>query len=118
MGICGFGNGEAQWYRRENRVVRDGKLIATAKAEPYAGNTFTSAKVCSTLSCVCVCVCVVLISIDHANRLTDESTSVVAGENVDRSLFRTPQGVRGEDLQKGRDSGCKALKGNTLASLD
>lgn len=45
MGICGFGNGEAQWYRKENTGIRDGKLIVTAKAEPYAGNIYTSAKV-------------------------------------------------------------------------
>ncbi|CAN0483786.1 unnamed protein product, partial [Hapterophycus canaliculatus] len=45
MGICGFGNGEAQWYRKENTGVKDGKLIITAKAERYAGNIYTSAKV-------------------------------------------------------------------------
>lgn len=45
MGICGFGNGEAQWYRKENAVVMDGKLVVTAKAEAYAGNIYTSAKV-------------------------------------------------------------------------
>lgn len=45
MGICGFGNGEAQWYREENAVVMDGKLVVTAKAEAYAGNIYTSAKV-------------------------------------------------------------------------
>ena len=44
MGICGFGNGEAQWYRKENAGVRDGKLVITAKAEPYAGNIYTSSK--------------------------------------------------------------------------
>ncbi|CAM9968486.1 unnamed protein product, partial [Ectocarpus sp. 13 AM-2016] len=44
MGICGFGNGEAQWYRKENVVIRDGKLSITAKAETYAGNIYTSAK--------------------------------------------------------------------------
>ena len=46
MNICGFGNGEAQWYRKENTAVRDGKLVVTAKAEAYAGNIYTSAKVC------------------------------------------------------------------------
>lgn len=45
MDICGFGNGEAQWYRKENVVIRDGKLSITAKAESYAGNIYTSAKV-------------------------------------------------------------------------
>ncbi|CAN0203760.1 unnamed protein product, partial [Ectocarpus sp. 4 AP-2014] len=44
MDICGFGNGEAQWYRKENVVIRDGKLSITAKAETYAGNIYTSAK--------------------------------------------------------------------------
>lgn len=45
MGICGFGNGEAQWYRKENVGVMDGKLIMTSKSESYAGNIYTSAKV-------------------------------------------------------------------------
>eukprot|EP00903_Cladosiphon_okamuranus_P018231 g16770.t1 len=52
MGICGFGNGEAQWYRKENTAVSDGKLAVTAKAERYAGNIYTSAKLSTSTTVV------------------------------------------------------------------
>eukprot|EP00752_Nemacystus_decipiens_P012339 g10939.t1 len=52
MNICGFGNGEAQWYRKENTAVRDGKLVVTAKAEAYAGNIYTSAKLSTNATVV------------------------------------------------------------------
>ncbi|CAM9986726.1 unnamed protein product, partial [Choristocarpus tenellus] len=45
IGICGFGNKEAQWYRKENAFARDGNLVIVAKAEQFEDNIFTSAKV-------------------------------------------------------------------------
>lgn len=40
----GGGNGELQYYRRENATVADGFLAITAKSENYLGKLYTSAR--------------------------------------------------------------------------
>jgi beta-glucanase (GH16 family) len=45
LGICGWGNGELQWYQDRNLVVRDGVLTITAKREAVGGKAFTSARI-------------------------------------------------------------------------
>ena len=42
--ICGWGNNELQFYRRENAEVKDGKLIITAKQEAMGGKNYTSSR--------------------------------------------------------------------------
>ena len=43
--LCGWGNNELQYYRTQNVTVSGGNLVLTAKAESYAGYSFTSGKV-------------------------------------------------------------------------
>ena len=43
----GFGNNEAQYYKPENAIVEDGKLIIQAKKEAYNNRDYTSAKLFS-----------------------------------------------------------------------
>ena len=43
----GFGNNEEQYYKPDNAVVQDGKLVIQAKKENYGGRSYTSAKLFS-----------------------------------------------------------------------
>lgn len=45
-GICGWGNGELQYYtsRPQNARIRNGKLIIEARREDFQGSAFTSAR--------------------------------------------------------------------------
>lgn len=43
--LCGWGNGELEYYRAENVTVSGGNLILTARDESYGGASFTSGKV-------------------------------------------------------------------------
>lgn len=40
----GGGNNELQYYRKENTVVDDGKMVITAKREDYLGKLYTSSR--------------------------------------------------------------------------
>lgn len=42
--LCGWGNNELQFYRRENTELKDGKLIITAKKESMGGKNYTSSR--------------------------------------------------------------------------
>lgn len=42
--LCGWGNNELQFYRRENAEVKDGKLVITAKQENMGGKQYTSTR--------------------------------------------------------------------------
>lgn len=42
--LCGWGNNELQYYRRENTTVKDGYLIIQAKQEEFGGKSFTSTR--------------------------------------------------------------------------
>jgi beta-glucanase (GH16 family) len=42
--LCGWGNNELQFYRRENTEVKDGNLIITAKRENMGGKQYTSSR--------------------------------------------------------------------------
>jgi len=42
--LCGWGNNELQFYRRENAEVKDGNLIITAKQENVGGKQYTSSR--------------------------------------------------------------------------
>lgn len=44
-GICGWGNGELQYYRAENAVVRNGMLEIIAKRERVQSKAYTSARI-------------------------------------------------------------------------
>lgn len=44
LGICGWGNDERQWYRRENIRVADGFLAITARRESAGGKAYTSGR--------------------------------------------------------------------------
>lgn len=44
-GLCGWGNNESQYYRRENTEVKDGNLIITAKQESIGGKNYTSSRI-------------------------------------------------------------------------
>lgn len=44
-GITGWGNSEAEYYRKENVSVSEGNLIITAKKESYGGYQYTSARI-------------------------------------------------------------------------
>lgn len=44
-GIVNWGNNEAQWYKRENATIRDGKLVITAAREQVGGYQYTSARI-------------------------------------------------------------------------
>lgn len=43
--ICGWGNNELQFYRRENTEVKEGYLVITAKRENVGGKNFTSSRI-------------------------------------------------------------------------
>lgn len=45
LGGGGWGNEEAQYYRKENVKLENGKLIITAEKENYGGYRFTSARI-------------------------------------------------------------------------
>jgi beta-glucanase (GH16 family) len=42
--LCGWGNNELQFYRRENAEVKEGMLIITAKEENFGGKKYTSTR--------------------------------------------------------------------------
>lgn len=42
--LCGWGNNELQFYRKENAELKDGKLIITAKKESMGGKNYTSSR--------------------------------------------------------------------------
>jgi beta-glucanase (GH16 family) len=42
--LCGWGNNELQYYRRENATVKDGYLIIQAKQEEFGGKNYTSSR--------------------------------------------------------------------------
>lgn len=42
--LCGWGNNELQFYRRENTELKDGYLVITAKRENVGGKNFTSSR--------------------------------------------------------------------------
>ncbi|RAI92193.1 glycoside hydrolase family 16 protein [Algoriphagus yeomjeoni] len=44
-GVCGWGNNELQFYRRENAEVKDGRLIITARQEAMGGKNYTSSRI-------------------------------------------------------------------------
>lgn len=44
IGICGWGNGELQYYRSQNARVVNGSLVIEARRENYRGSAFTSAR--------------------------------------------------------------------------
>ncbi|MGY6559600.1 MAG: glycoside hydrolase family 16 protein [Nitritalea sp.] len=43
--LCGWGNNELQWYRRENVRVENGYLIIQARREAAGGRQFTSSRI-------------------------------------------------------------------------
>ncbi|EOZ99256.1 Endo-1,4-beta-xylanase A precursor [Indibacter alkaliphilus LW1] len=43
--LCGWGNNELQFYRRENTTVRDGYLIIQAKEEAVGGKNYSSSRI-------------------------------------------------------------------------
>jgi beta-glucanase (GH16 family) len=43
--LCGWGNNELQWYRRENIKVENGHLIIQAKQESAGGKSYTSSRI-------------------------------------------------------------------------
>ena len=43
--LCGFGNNELQYYRRENLREANGKVIMTARKDSVEGSGFTSVKI-------------------------------------------------------------------------
>lgn len=45
IGICDWGNSEAQWYQRENLSVEDGMLKIVARRESVGGKAYTSARI-------------------------------------------------------------------------
>jgi beta-glucanase (GH16 family) len=42
--LCGWGNNELQYYRRENTTVKDGYLIIEAKRQEFGGKNYTSTR--------------------------------------------------------------------------
>ncbi|WP_366483701.1 glycoside hydrolase family 16 protein [Cyclobacterium sp.] len=42
--LCGWGNNELQYYRRENTELKDGYLVITAKEENMGGKNYTSSR--------------------------------------------------------------------------
>lgn len=42
--LCGWGNNELQYYRRENATLKDGYLIIQAKQEEFGGKNYTSTR--------------------------------------------------------------------------
>ncbi len=45
IGLCDWGNGEAQFYQRENVALEDGLLKLTAKLESVGGSIYTSGRI-------------------------------------------------------------------------
>ncbi len=43
--LCGWGNNELEYYRPQNVIVTGGNLVITAKAESFAGSSYTSGKI-------------------------------------------------------------------------
>ena len=43
--LCGWGNNELEYYRSQNVAVTGGNLVITAKAESFAGSSYTSGKI-------------------------------------------------------------------------
>lgn len=43
--LCGWGNNELQYYRRENTWVEDGTLIIEARNENFGGRNYTSSRI-------------------------------------------------------------------------
>lgn len=43
--LCGWGNNELEYYRRENTEVKDGYLTITAKQESIGGKNYTSSRI-------------------------------------------------------------------------
>jgi beta-glucanase (GH16 family) len=43
--LCGWGNNELQYYRRENIEVKDGYLFITAKQENFGNKNYTSSRI-------------------------------------------------------------------------
>lgn len=43
--LCGWGNNELQYYKKENTIVKDGYLIIEAKAESVSGKNYTSSRI-------------------------------------------------------------------------
>jgi beta-glucanase (GH16 family) len=44
-GIPGWGNNELQWYLPDRALLRDGKLVITARKETVSGKSYTSARI-------------------------------------------------------------------------
>jgi beta-glucanase (GH16 family) len=44
-GLCGWGNNELQYYRRENTEVREGYLVIKALQENFGGKNYTSSRI-------------------------------------------------------------------------
>lgn len=42
--LCGWGNNELQYYRRENTELKDGYLVITAREESIGGKNYTSSR--------------------------------------------------------------------------
>ncbi len=42
--LCGWGNDELEFYKKENTSLVDGKLIITAKSESFGGRNYTSSR--------------------------------------------------------------------------
>ncbi len=45
IGLCDWGNGEAQYYQRENVALEDGVLKMTARLESVGGSIYTSGRI-------------------------------------------------------------------------
>ncbi len=45
INLCGWGNNELQFYKKENATVSDGRLQITAKKERVRGSNYTSARI-------------------------------------------------------------------------
>lgn len=43
--ICGWGNNELEYYRKENTEVKDGYLVIKAKQESFANKNYTSSRI-------------------------------------------------------------------------
>ncbi len=43
--LCGWGNNELQFYRRENTTVQDGFLTIEARRETFGGRSYTSSRI-------------------------------------------------------------------------
>ncbi len=43
--LCGWGNNEAQYYKKENILFQDGNLIIVAKNEKFNSNNYTSSRI-------------------------------------------------------------------------